>query len=184
MHRLTSSAESGSGVLRRNSSRAISAEVILSRARTWRVFSAQCSPSMARLNSARAIRICCSCFTHSSDSPWFWHGRKHQHKYRKSEPTQKLKHMYLIKQQWWKKRDQTTGELRCTSLITAAVFRWQLSIHPSIHHLLTSDWERNSVWTFSTTCSCCETASWIWERPSSRKRFLSSTSAVSLAKSL
>lgn len=80
VHGLTSLVESGSGVERRNSSRAISAADILSRATAWRVFSAQCSPNMARLKSASARRRCCSCFPDSSDRPWCWQGPKHRHK--------------------------------------------------------------------------------------------------------
>lgn len=81
VHGLTSLVESGSGVERRNSSRAISVADILSRATAWRVFSAQCSPNMARLKSASARRRCCSRFTDSRDRPWRWRGPKHRHKY-------------------------------------------------------------------------------------------------------
>lgn len=79
-HYLTSSIELGSGVQHVNSSRAISAEVFLSRARAWRVFSAQCSSSTARQNSARVTRRRSSRRMAASDSPWLWQGRKHQHK--------------------------------------------------------------------------------------------------------
>lgn len=109
VHSLTSSVELGSGAQQRNSSRAISTEVILSRARACWVCLAQCSPSMARLKSARAIRRCCSCFTDSNDSPWLWHGWKHQHKCWKSDPTQKLKHMHLIKHAMMKPKGSDYG---------------------------------------------------------------------------
>lgn len=121
VHRLTSLVESGSGVERRNSSRAISAADILSRATAWRVFSAQCSPNMARLKSASARRRCCSCFTDSSDRPWRWRAPKHRHKYWDGQHN-KLEYMAFLKH-WTKIKQKGRGYRLITQLHVGAVVR-------------------------------------------------------------